>query len=45
MVPRARLDVRKYSFAVRAPEMWNLPADMKAQDKIHLFKNAVKKQS
>ena len=45
-VDRARLDIRRYeySFAVRAPDIWNkLPSDIKAYDKAHLFKNAMKK--
>ena len=45
-VDRARLDIRRYSFAVRAPDIWNkLPSDIKAYDKAHLFKNAMKKNT
>ena len=42
-VPRARLDIRKYSYTVRAPEQWNrLPASVKSKTSIQSFKNAIK---
>ncbi len=41
--PRARLDVRKYSFTVRAVYEWNrLPYEIKNVETIHQFKNALK---
>jgi len=43
-VPRARLDIRKYSFNVRGAEMWNkLPYEVRALDSLPKFKNAIKK--
>ena len=41
-IPRARLDVRKHSYAVRAAESWNrLAADTKAIKEYTAFKNTI----
>ena len=43
MVPRARLEIRKHSFAVRAPEKWNkLPAEIRTYEEPKQFKKALK---
>ena len=43
MVPRARLEIRKHSFAVRAPETWNkLPAEIRTYEEPKQFKKALK---
>ena len=42
-VPRARLEIRKNSFTVRAPALWNnLPTNIKSSDTVQIFKNALK---
>ena len=41
---RARLDLRKYSYPVRLPEMWNsLPGEIKMAPTVNKFKKALKK--
>ena len=43
LVPRTRLDIRKHSFTVRAPSLWNkLPANLRAYDDPKMFKRAMK---
>jgi hypothetical protein len=45
-VPRARLDVRKYSFAVRAAKKWNeIPNEIKSKDTGEKFKRALRKHN
>ena len=40
-VPLARLDVRKYSFSVRAANLWNsLPSAIRESTSVNAFKNA-----
>ena len=42
-VPRARLDIRKNTFAARVPEKWNrLPVEIKNAPNLIVFKNALK---
>ena len=42
LVPRARLDLRKYSFFVRTPDMWNsLPDKAKSAKSITAFKTFI----
>ena len=44
--PRARLDVRKHSFAVRVTEKWNaLSSETKSLENLKAFKNAIRKSS
>ena len=43
-VPRARLDIRKNTFAARLPEKWNrLPVEIKNALNLTVFKNALKR--
>ena len=43
-VPRARLDIRKHTFASRVPEKWNnLPIEIKNAANLMMFKNALKR--
>ena len=43
-VPRARLDIRKNTFAARVPEKWNrLPVEIKNAPNLIVFKNALKR--
>jgi hypothetical protein len=46
VVPRARLDIRKHSFAVRAAKHWNeLPDGVKTANSGEKFKKAIRKQN
>ena len=39
-VPRARLDVRKYSFSVRSAKLWNeIPSETREASSLNIFKN------
>ena len=41
---KSRLDLRKYSYPVRLPDMWNkLPADTKMAPTVKMFRNALRK--
>ena len=45
LVPRARLDTRKYSFTVRVPDSWNrLATETKMTTSLQKFKTAIKKR-
>ena len=45
LVPRARLDTRKYSFTVRVPDSWNrLATETKMTTSLQKFKSAIKKR-
>ena len=40
-IPRARLDIRKYFFSVRAANTWNdLPSSIRESNSVNIFKNA-----
>ena len=40
-IPRARLDIRKYFFSVRAANIWNdLPSSIRESNSVNIFKNA-----
>jgi hypothetical protein len=46
VVPRARLDIRKHSFAVRAVKHWNeLPDEIKMANTGEKFKRALRKHN
>ena len=41
IIPRARLDIRKYFFSVRAANIWNdLPSSIRESNSVNIFKNA-----
>ena len=39
-VPRARLDIREYTFSVRSAKLWNeIPSEIREASSLNIFKN------